>query len=91
MRLKRVTNGDIVNKYKVTIDGGLGAQPQPLGNFCDFAAKKKQFLHHFNRTSPVLKAIRITTLLKFISYFKEELNFFAPLAPPYCRSSLKYV
>ena len=91
MQLKRVTNGDIVIKYKVTMDGGLGAQPQPLGDFCDLAAKKKQFLRHFNRISHVLKAIRITTLLKFRSYFKEELNFFAPLAPPYFRSSLKYV
>ena len=84
MQLKRVTNGDIVIKYKVTMDGGLG-------DFCDFAAKKKQFLRHFNRTSHILKAIRIITLLKFRSYFKEELNFFAPLAPPYFRSSLKYV
>ena len=84
MQLKRVTNGDIVIKYKVTVDGGLG-------DFCDFAAKKKQFLRHFNRTSHFLKAIRITTLQKLRSYFKEELNFFAPLAPPYFRSSLKCV
>ena len=91
MQLKRVTNGDIVIKYKVTMDRGLGAQPPAAGHFCDFAAKKKQFLRHFNRTSHVLKTIRITTLLKFRSYFKEELNFFAPLAPPYFRSSLKYV
>ena len=72
MKLKRVTHGDIVIKYKVTMDGGLG-------DFCDFAAKKKQFLRHFNRSSHVLKAIRITTLLKFRSYFKQELA----LAPPY--------
>ena len=84
MQLKRVTTGYIVIKYKVTMDGGLG-------DFCDFAAKKKQFLRHFNRTSHVLKAIRFTTLLKFRSYFKKELNFLAPLAPPYFRSNLKYV
>ena len=84
MQLKRVTNGGTVIKYKVTMDGGLG-------DFSDFAAKKKQFLRHFNRTSHVLKAIWITTLLKFRSYFKEKLYFFARLAPPYFRSSLKYV
>ena len=53
MQLKRVTNGGIVIKYIVTVDGGQGAEP--LGNFCDFAAKKKRFLSHFNRTSQVLK------------------------------------
>ena len=79
MQLKPVTNGDIAIKYKVTMDGSLGAQSPAMGDFCDFAAKKKQFLRHFNRTSHVLKAIRITTLLKFKSYFKEELNFSAPL------------
>ena len=51
MQLKRVTNGGIVIKYIVIVDGGRGAEPQPLDNFCDFAAKKNQFLRHFNRTS----------------------------------------
>ena len=56
MQLKRVTNEGIVIKYIVTTDGCLGGGAQPLGNFCDFAAKKKQFLQHFNRTSHVLKS-----------------------------------
>ena len=57
MLLKRVINGVIVIKYIVTVDGGSGggAAPHPLGNFYDFATKKKQFLRHFNRTSHVLK------------------------------------
>ena len=59
MQLKRVTNGGTVIKYKVTMDGGLGAQPPAAGRFCDFAAKKKQFLRHFNRTLHVLKAITL--------------------------------
>ena len=55
MQFKRGTNGGIVVKYIVTVDGGLGGNPQLLGGFCDFAAKKKRFLRHFNRTTHVLK------------------------------------
>ena len=79
MQLKRVTNGGIVIKYIGTVDGGPGLETQPPSNFRDFAAKKKQFLGHFNCTSDVLKAMRINKLLKFKSYFNEELNFFAAL------------
>ena len=38
MQLKRDTAG-IATKYLVTVNGGLGGSPQPLGNFYDFAAK----------------------------------------------------
>ena len=30
----------IVTKYLETVDGGLGAEPLPLGEFCNFAGKK---------------------------------------------------
>ena len=33
MQLKRVTNGGIVIKYIVTVDGGLGAEPSAAGQF----------------------------------------------------------
>ena len=43
MQLKRVTEGSIVTKYVVSLNGGLGAEPQPLGDFRDFAAKNSNF------------------------------------------------
>ena len=55
MQLQRVTNGDIVIEYVVTANGARGRSPQPLGDFCAFAAKHKKFLRHFNRTSHVSK------------------------------------
>ena len=38
MQLKRVTNGGIVTRYMVTVNGGLGAKSPVAGRFCDFAA-----------------------------------------------------
>ena len=47
MQLKRVANGDIVIKYKVAMDGGLGAQPPAAGQFLWFCRKKEAIFTSF--------------------------------------------
>ena len=48
-----------------------GRSLQPLGDFCDFAAKKGDF-YVILIAIRTFKAIQITKLLKFRSYFKEH-------------------
>ena len=89
MQLKRVRNGGIVIKYYSDCGRGPGdGAPSRWAIFVIFQQKRSNFyVILFAR----FEAMQITKLLKFKSYFKEELNFSAPLAPPYFRSSLKYV
>ena len=47
MQLKRVTNGGTVIKYKVTMDGGLGAQPPAAGRFLWLCRKKEAIFTSF--------------------------------------------
>ena len=47
MQLKRVTNGDIVIKYKEAMDGGPGAQPPAAGRFLWFCRNKKAIFTSF--------------------------------------------
>ena len=91
MQLKRAANGDIVMKYIVTVDGYLGAEPPAAGRFLWFCSKQEAIFTSFSSHLARFKAIRVTKLLKFRSYFKEELNLLAPLAPPYFSLSLKCV
>ena len=47
MQLKRATDGPIVTKYLVTVDGGLGAVPPAAGRFVRFFSKKIEILTPF--------------------------------------------
>ena len=82
MQLKRVTNGGVVIKYIVTVDGGLGRGPQLLGDFCDFAAQKKRFLRQFNRTSHVLKPYTNHYIAKVQKLFQSRIKFLSPFSSP---------
>ena len=81
MQLKRVTNEGTVIKYKATMEGAWGRTPQMLGDFCDFAAKKKQFLCHFNRTSHVLSHTN-HYIAKIQKLFQRRIKFLRPFSSP---------